>query len=341
MKCELTNNLVCADEDCKGQAIAKQIFKEKNNVFNTVREDLYKIYIEDMNPLIENSIIVSSGIKNLVDGGKKLIKDLEIRSLHKINDVELQSGETFVMLFQILMPEIKVESNSIKRYTICEICQHNLHKAKPRNNNLKGLGASTRDTANFNLLGVTGPGQKDGANISKPPTLTLMSMRTLANNHNTESNAYLQTNPISTVIHSAETEHDYLNKSNANMNSACKCLKAEISNGDIHFETPLVLNFYYNDSTITSVHYPLNWSISQSQSINLTIFVRESNLKVGKKCFLELRFESFFTKTVQVKIMNKDFNFSFAKSNYLIPFMSENELQNLGNTVANNKPTLP
>jgi len=72
--------LVCADEDCKGQPTAKQIFKDKSNVFNQDREDLYKIYIEDVNPLIENSIILSSSIKNLVGGGNKMIADLEIRS---------------------------------------------------------------------------------------------------------------------------------------------------------------------------------------------------------------------------------------------------------------------
>ena len=336
VKCELTNNLVCADEDCKGQPTAKQIFKDKSNVFNQDREDLYKIYIEDVNPLIENSIILSSSIKNLVGGGNKMIADLEIRSQHSTNDVELQSGETFSMLFQILMPEIKVQSNSIKRYTICDSCQSNLHKAGARKPSSKMAQINVNPTPSQK-------GAKDGAMTPKP-TLYLTSHRNFTNNQlatDNQSEMYLNTNEHTSAIHSV-TDYDNFSKSEINFPKNCNCQKAEISNGDIHFETPLVLNFYYNDNAITSVYYPLNWSISQSQSINLTMFVRENYLKVGNKCFMELRFESFFTKTVQLKLANKDFSFSFAKSNYLIPFMSENEIQNQENVVSNNnKQALP
>ena len=101
-----------------------------------------------------------------------------------------------------------------------------------------------------------------------------------------------------------------------------------------------MLNYYYDDGTHTSVSYAINWTYSQSQSIDLSMVIKENTIKVGQKSYIELKFVSTFTKPIQICIRNKDFNFSFSKCNYLVPYKTENELKNIEAMISNNNTKL-
>ena len=89
IKCQISNNLSCSDEDCKGQPIAQSIFGSKNNIWDPVRENSYKIYIEDINPILENTILKNTSIKNLEEYAiNNLIEKLDYLNYHETNDVE-------------------------------------------------------------------------------------------------------------------------------------------------------------------------------------------------------------------------------------------------------------
>lgn len=138
---------------------------------------------------------------------------------------------------------------------------------------------------------------------------------------------YLNTHPISTQHIDNDdniTRSHHKNDPDSRLN--CKCLKADITNGQIHFETPLILNYYFYDETISSLYYPVSWTLDSSLPINLTINVKDNMIKVMKSQHIELIFESFFSKKVWINIKNKNFNFSFGKCNYLMPFKTKNEL---------------
>lgn len=102
--------------------MTKTLFKEKVKNILPTREATYKIYIEDINPIIESTIIANNNLKNF---GEDIINGLELNSYHDQNDIELESGENCVMLFNVKIGTIKTNKIGYKRYTICDRCQLN------------------------------------------------------------------------------------------------------------------------------------------------------------------------------------------------------------------------
>lgn len=260
LKCEVNNNIVWADEDCTGQKYAKSIFKEKPKAIDQKRENIYKIYIEDVNPIIENTIIHNSE-KNL---NGDIVNHLEIISLQDLNDIELECGESCFFFFKINTISIKSNQKTEKKIIVCHACQFCPKDTYMTHNKLQihapraTLPAQSQPNSSMLKNGMTNKPARSTVMIQTPRTSILMG----------GTIPETQSQYINTTY--TECDDPILHNFRQQEQNTCKCLIANSDNAQTFFDTPMVLNVLFKDETMCSLYYPISWSLDASEPINLT-----------------------------------------------------------------------